>query len=582
MIWLALLQVAAFATPGFDPTRPAARFTGPETFTLEGDVKLWSAIERLEDPDRTLFQPESFNRFTEWPASATWAPGIKTCFGTARPASHLALLHLGPSEEVATGTPILMIHGAGDNASRSFVTMATRYDRKFRPIYAITFAHPHGDVFMQAEWVANAIARIKARTGAAQVDVVAHSKGGAAAAVYLANAPGTDWGHAAYNAVGTRYRGDVRKAVFIAAPLDGIDTAYRWPAANGTALDADDALSPTSWSAYYPLTTGNLFVVTDMKDQDFHADGADLFPGHRQLLKRQAPSLPGSRPSLGVYALQQDWYTTYEGGYGFYSYSQGIDAAIAEGGNLVDRVARQGVDPGVQLYLVAGNNPLMPNGSSDFTAEFFGGAWSDTLNESQEAWGAFVADLVGDGLLDKGFTQAEIKGLASGKLVLGEISGESDGLVFVDSALRASNLTQRGARVVDTYTANLSHVDLLYASPITGQLLIDASDDNPANGWMAAVGARYIEADTLGWVERALQDPEEPGDTDDPGDTGDTDDPGDTGGGADTDDSVDTDGPPQLMGCEGCTSINPTPAGAALVLVLAGVGLLFRRKRATT
>ena len=68
---------------------------------------------------------------------------------------------MGPRETIATGTPILFVPGAGDNASRGFITMATHMDELNRPVYALTFAHPHGDVFMQAELVANAIARIK-------------------------------------------------------------------------------------------------------------------------------------------------------------------------------------------------------------------------------------------------------------------------------------------------------------------------------------------------------------------------------------------------------------------------------------
>ena len=48
--------------------------------------------------------------------------------------------------------------GAGDNGSRGFVTLATKLDRTNRPVFALTFAHPHGDLFLQAETVADAIA----------------------------------------------------------------------------------------------------------------------------------------------------------------------------------------------------------------------------------------------------------------------------------------------------------------------------------------------------------------------------------------------------------------------------------------
>ena len=47
---------------------------------------------------------------------------------------------------------------------------------------------------------------------------------------------------------------------------------------------------------------------------------------------------------------------------------------------------------------------------------------------------ALIAGLIGESLVDVGVTEAEIQGLAQGKLILGEITGVSDGLVFLSSA----------------------------------------------------------------------------------------------------------------------------------------------------
>ena len=567
-----LLPSLALATPGFNPAVPGERFTGDETYTADGDIKLWSAIERLEDSDRDIFLQEAFNTGTAWPDSVSYAPFIKASFRTATPHSSTALLHMGLREEVVSGTPILFVPGAGDNGSRSWITMATRFDNSLRPVYALTFAHPHGDTFMQAEMIANAIARIKQRTGAAQVDVVSHSKGGIATAVYLSNDTNTEWPNEAYTTEGTTYRGDVRRAVFIATPLDGIDTAYRWPSANLYSLDEDAAISPSSWGTYYPYGTSSPAFSTDLSGQDLLPDGADLFPGQRQIYKRQPYDLPGSMPELGAYSLQQDWYTTYEGGFGFYSHSDGIDAAVEAGGNLIDTIANAGVDPNIELFLVAGKNPLMPNGADDYMGDVLGDAWSEVAEESTEAWSSFLAALVDESLLNDGYTTGELKGLANGDLVLGEISGESDGLVFLSSSLHAEALTKRGAVVKETYTANLSHIDLLYASPITGQLLIDSAA-GPEDDWMKSVGERYIEADTLGWVERVLQDPEGPDDTGDTGDTAEPQDSGDTG-------DVDTDtGRRQglLDGCEGCNASGGL-GGAPMALLLGLIGFTRRRR----
>ncbi|MFN7143919.1 MAG: esterase/lipase family protein, partial [Myxococcota bacterium] len=251
-----LLAALASATPSFDPTTAEAVFTGEETHDATGALQLWSRIERHRDGDTSLFTAGEFNTVTTWADNTAYAPWIGAAFGTGTPHGSTFLLHEGVHAATATGTPILFVPGASDNASRGFVTMATRMDLAGRPVFALTFAHPHGDVFEQAEVVADAIARVKARTGAARVDVVSHSKGGIAVAVYLSHHAGADWGHDAYEAVGTRYRGDVRRSVFVATPLTGIDTGYRWPLANLVGTSADTAFAPTSWRTWYPYGTG--------------------------------------------------------------------------------------------------------------------------------------------------------------------------------------------------------------------------------------------------------------------------------------------------------------------------------------
>jgi hypothetical protein len=507
---LILLSGLAWATPGFDPNTPDAVFDGEETYTIDGELRIWSRIERLADPDTRLLVQEDFGEGITWPSEAAWAPWIAQCFGTGTPSSDLALLHVGPRFPAVAGTPILFVPGAGDNASRGFVTMATRMDNRARPVFALTFAHPHGDVLKQAELVADAIARVKVLTGAAQIDVVSHSKGGLATAAYLSNHEGARWPDADYAAVGTKYRNDVRKAIFIATPLGGIDTTYRWPGGNYAALDADTAVSPSSWQTYYPYTTANIFVTTDLRAQDFLSDDGDLFPGHRQLLRRWRDTypLPGETPDLGLYALQQDWLTTYEGGTGFYSYSEGIDAAIDESGDLIGHIATNGVDPDVELFLLAGTNPIMPNGSDDYVAAAYGSALADLISGAESVYAEFIASMVESTWATFLVSDSELQGLLAGDLLFGELSGPSDGLVFVDSALMAETLTGRGARVTLAETRDLSHLDLLYASPITGGLLQDAAAEDPTNnGWMEGVGARYIAEDSLGWVEAALADP---------------------------------------------------------------------------
>lgn len=583
MIWF--LPAVALATPAFDPTAEEARFTGPETYTQDGSIRLWGAIERHVDPEPGLFSQEDFNEGTAWPEDSAYAPWIAACFGTRTPASDSFLLHVGPSSAFARGTPILLVPGAGDNASRGFITMASRLDQAGRPVFAVTFAHPHGDVFQQAEAVADAIARVRVLTGAEQIDLVSHSKGGVASAVYLSHHAGAVWDHPAYEAHGTRYRDDVRRAVFIATPLDGIDTGHRWTLGNYASTDPELAVSPTSWETWYPYGVASWWLAEDLGAQDLFPEHQDLFPGHRQMIRRQSAALPGAQPWLGVYSLQPDWWTTYEGGTGLWSVSAGIDAVTAAGGHLLDYLEGNGVDPDVALYLLAGSSQLMPNGTESYLLTLWDQVWVDLATGGTDLWAAMLAELTDGALEDQGYTDADVQGLAAGKLVLGEISGPSDGLVFVDSATRAATLTGRGATVVETYVPALSHLDLLYASPLIGELLLaEAAADPVEHGWLEGLANRYIAGDTLGWVETVLADPEDPADTGSgdtgPGDSGEPDSgdlPRDSGDASDTRPEDPSGGGSGWAGCtEGCGGAG----GTALFLVpLVGWG---RRRREPT
>ncbi len=247
---------------------------------------------------------------------------------------------------------------------------------------------------------------------------------------------------------------------------------------------------------------------------------------------------------------------------------------------MLAHLQQAGVDPDVELFLLAGTNPLMPNATETLLAQVFGQAWVDLSTSGTDLWASLLADAVGNTLEPFGLAEDEVQGLAQGKLLLGEITGTSDGVVFTDSATYGSALTARGATVTQTRQANLSHLDLLYASTITGQLLIAQGEADPVEeGWKRAVGTRYVEEDTLGWVQTVLADPE-PVDTGEPGDSGDT---GDTG----TPDSGTPDtGPGDSVssgvegGCQqGCASNSPAPATPALALILIFLPFLRRGQR---
>lgn len=511
---IAWLLSSALATSSFDPTVADQVFSGAETFTTDGSVQLWAAIERHVDRDETLFGPQQFNSATAWPEDSAFAPFIDDCFGTTEPESGAFLLHVGLGAQLATGTPVLFVPGAGDNGSRGFLVMAFDELQRGKPVYALTFSHPHGDVLQQAEVIADAVARIRWRTGAEKVDVVAHSKGGVAAAVYASHTADAAWGAPAYEAVGTPYRGDVRRLVLIATPLDGVDTTYRWSALNYAALEADTAASPASWDDYYPSGVAVPWNKVELNEQDHFPGGGDLFPGQRQVLKRQDAPLPGSLPWLGLYAaLQQDWLTTYEGGTGFFSTSRGIDAAVEAGGSLIDKLAAQGVDPGVEIHLLAGTSPLLTNGAALIADQLYESVWVDIVGASIDVWSALIAEITDRTFRGLKVEDADVQGLSSGKLILGEITGKSDGVVLLSSATRTEALTARGATVAQVNVVDLAHLDLLYANPIAADSLLEQAEADPVEyGWSVALAERYAEADTVGWLAGVLADPpvEEP------------------------------------------------------------------------
>lgn len=203
---------------------------------------------------------------------------------------------------------------------------------------------------------------------------------------------------------------------------------------------------------------------------------------------------------------------------------------------------------------------------------------------TSDLWAALLSDLIGSGLVSFGYSEGDVQGLFQSKLILGEITGPSDGLVFTTSALREEALTARGAVVVEARTADLSHLDLLYASPITGALLIAQAEADPVeDGWKAGVGARYVEADTIGWVRTVLaDDPVEDtgGDTgggdsggDDTGDPQETGDPDDSATPEDSDPAADSgEGEPKRA----CSTAPGGAGGPALAL---GILAAARRRR---
>ncbi|MEB3300194.1 MAG: hypothetical protein VKO21_12005 [Candidatus Sericytochromatia bacterium] len=303
--------------------------------------KQWAFIERMEHLSRHF--PDEASR----PAGRQREPEIVKAFGTVRPASRTVLLHAMPGWNRTGEVPILLVHGAIADAESAWVAphgkegLAPWLAARGRAVFAVTFAHRHGDNLLQAEHLAGVTARIRELTGAPRVDVVAHSKGVAAARAW-ASGLSLPWGR--------RYAGDIRKLVFLGGPLLGIDYTFRHPSVHfGLVPELDQPLrnAPTAWERM--MVYG---FWRDIGVQSFMTDRGNFFPGQSQLLYRWDRRYPLS-------PLEPDVHATYHGGKGLISESRGIEAAIAAGGHFIDRLRRHPLPRGLDVAVAAGERATM-------------------------------------------------------------------------------------------------------------------------------------------------------------------------------------------------------------------------------
>ncbi len=337
VLLLGLLLAAASpaaATEAFDPAVAAAC-----------ETTRWARLERLEDPHPEMARPERHNQWTRHTE-----PEVVAAFGSATPPPSQVLLHYAAGWDAATvGLPVVLVHGAGLTANHSWADapieqpyegLAARLARAGRAVFAVTFAHSHGDNFRQAEALADAIARVRHVTGAEQVDLVAHSKGGMAARIYLSDA-GPAWS--------TKFRKDVRRYVMLGTPNGGIDVSFAYPNLNYWILE-NHSSAPLSWTKalYYGRWV-------ELEERAIYGPNS-CYLGQLQMVARFDQRYGRTRA-----AGQLDVAATYDGGRGTVSVGFGIERAIADGGRTIERLEQKGVHPSVELAVLAGTSPWTMN-----------------------------------------------------------------------------------------------------------------------------------------------------------------------------------------------------------------------------
>lgn len=355
---LAMITVAAALAAGTAAVTaaPAAGVASDAVGTLtllgttNGVSHGWDSVEHWNDTDPS------------WPATHYLSDGREdqtgeaaTLFGSPTPPGSQFLLYRAPGWQTNTGPAVLLVMGAGDDVDREYSdpaaggagtcgvlscpTTGLMQDLSglgYR-VFAVDFADTQGDNYEWAQTISDALSRVTAETGGTSADLVAWSKGAFAARMYVASvAPG--WGRP--------YQNDVSRLVLIGNPNGGLD----YTSAHGTEGNpliypqCGGSLNGPSPSQSY-MCFGIIYPEPNLSVESVY------YTGQRQMLARWDGT-------YGIDETQDDWYTTYYGGTGFVSTSEGIQQAIGNG-SLVATIRSSPTPASVPTYLLCGGSPSL-------------------------------------------------------------------------------------------------------------------------------------------------------------------------------------------------------------------------------
>ncbi|WCK54241.1 alpha/beta fold hydrolase [Aneurinibacillus sp. Ricciae_BoGa-3] len=373
------------------PMRPIPTGRAYQVLERFYDSKYWGWTERIRGYQDRLTQEKFI------PENECKDEEITRYFGSPQPSSYHVLLHYLPAPKKLHQNPVLLVHGASHNANLSWCQslqqekgLVYSLSASGREVFAVTFAHSHGDNWQQAIQLSNVIRRIKEVVHADKIDLIAHSKGGVPVWMYLADLC-RPWD--------AGYGGEVEKYMMLGTPNRGLDFPFRHVSPNWSVIRMGiNAPIACDSMMYYGL-------YIDTTERSIYRDGA--FPGSSQLLYRWDDKYPVQVPSK----------TLYYGGQNLFLHSRGIDAAIDDGGHLMDKLLSSPIDSDIEVQILAGNQP------------FFNG-------------------------------------------IPGEQDGLSDGLVFVDSVQFADGIARSPDQVKRKDVLPLNHLELLY-HPDAHQWVLD-------------------------------------------------------------------------------------------------------------
>lgn len=422
MSTISIILAGVLATSQFQ-TAPVRTMSGADAWP-------WTRVETYQDLDAHFvqepYEPDDIDLS---------ANDVRAFGGDDTPHSKEFLLHYGARWDTnPRAVPVLLIPGAIRSASILWHDARGDGTQGLAPhligqgfrVFGLTWGYNSGDNFLQAEQIANAIARVRAVTGQPRVDLVTISKGGLPTRIYLSRLPG-DWR--------TAYRGDVRRALFLGCPNLGVDALFRHPIYGmglGALMPWDRMLTSLGWT---DTTEDSLYNLA-------------RFAGHAQMLHRWDLVYP-------IASFEPDWWTTYYGGWGFMSHSRGLVEARRVAGDVIDRLEAAGLDPGVELAVLAGSKPYL---------------------------------------------------FANGGVAV-EYQGPSDVAVFLRSALHTDGMTRNGARLIRKSTLFLNHNEL-YLHPLAHEWVEDTLgwgevEENTTRAAQVAVGLGAGGAGRFGLTSEA-------------------------------------------------------------------------------
>ena len=373
--------IMAFAGPAMaGPTTLEATYS-------TGIQNGWVRVERWRDTS-AAFTQEAFPTDGRGDQS-----GQRVTFfaGDGSPHSSQFLMYYAPGWSTNTKpVPVLLVHGANQDADLAWADpneaggygcgrascpstgMMQSLSAAGYKVFALGLPHKNGDGYFWSEQIADAVAIVKSRTGATQVDVIAWSKSASNARMYLSNVKKT-WG--------TAYRGDVRRLLLLGSANNGIDLSFRhgWNFSLVVYPDCGGVING-------PTPHDHLVCYGVYRDGAEWTYSSPYFPGSAQLLKPWNTIYP-------LPSVEQDWYTTYFGGQGFYSSGPGIAAYSSL--SLVDVIRNAPSPSSVRVHNLCGNQndiALLHNehtGPSD--GVIFIDSCRDVVGISNDGGGATIA-----------------------------------------------------------------------------------------------------------------------------------------------------------------------------------------------